>query len=71
MAHLPIRIESVMPHDMAGTEAPLYNARGPFVCQLQTRSSAQGAADLLSNGRREAVPCTLIVSDGCALYCPT
>ena len=27
--HLPIRIESVIPHDIAGTDAPLYNALGP------------------------------------------
>ena len=27
--YLPIRIESVIPHDIAGTDAPLYNARGP------------------------------------------
>jgi hypothetical protein len=28
-AYLPIRIESVIPHDIAGTEAPLYSALGP------------------------------------------
>lgn len=28
--YLPIRIESVIPHDIAGTDAPLYNALGPF-----------------------------------------
>jgi len=27
--YLPIRIESVIPHDIAGTDAPLYNALGP------------------------------------------
>lgn len=29
-AYLPIKMESVIPHDIAGTEAPLYSALGPF-----------------------------------------
>jgi hypothetical protein len=38
--YLPIRIESVIPHDIAGTEAPLYNALGPclFSSLLPTAS---------------------------------
>lgn len=37
--HLPIKIESVMPHDIAGTDAPLYTARGPSLVTVLTRQS--------------------------------
>ena len=28
--YLPMRIESVIPQEIAGTDAPLYSALGPF-----------------------------------------
>jgi len=41
--YLPIRIESVIPHDIAGTEAPLYNALGPCLfSSLLHRASLGG-----------------------------
>jgi hypothetical protein len=30
VSYLPIRMESVIPQDIAGTEAPLYKALGPY-----------------------------------------
>jgi hypothetical protein len=41
--YLPIRIESVIPHDIAGTDAPLYNALGPCLfSSLLHRASLGG-----------------------------
>lgn len=37
--HLPIKIESVMPHEMAGTDAPLYTASGPSLLTVFFRQS--------------------------------
>jgi hypothetical protein len=41
--YLPIKIESVIPHDIAGTDAPLYNALGPCLfSSLLHRASLGG-----------------------------
>lgn len=53
--HLPINMESLIPHDTAGTEAPLYRALGPYKVSHESRcpilplwiSSLVGSATLL------------------------
>jgi len=35
MSYLPIKIESVIPQETAGTEAPLYSALGPCTVPRQ------------------------------------
>lgn len=37
--YLPIKIESVMPQEIAGTDAPLYTASGPSFVTVFARQS--------------------------------
>lgn len=82
-AYLPIKIESVIPHDTAGTDAPLYSARGPsFTTVFFTQSHAplnvpDGAhCNLVCGALVTTALCnlphrrrTLMVSNGCPGSC--